>query len=89
MLDRESATKVDKRVQEALFIFAIANSVVNPLIYGTFRNQWTNGSSTSNCCYHSVASRRKRRLSTTELNGTHYSGTAAATSITANRASVV
>ena len=27
---------VDRRIQAALFIFAVANSTVNPLVYGYF-----------------------------------------------------
>ncbi|KAK4323009.1 hypothetical protein Pmani_006269 [Petrolisthes manimaculis] len=34
--DRESAQKVDPRVQASLFIFAVANSTVNPIVYGYF-----------------------------------------------------
>ncbi|KAK8728615.1 hypothetical protein OTU49_009049, partial [Cherax quadricarinatus] len=35
-IDRESAQLVDPRVQASLFIFAVANSTVNPLVYGYF-----------------------------------------------------
>ncbi|CAL8100472.1 unnamed protein product [Orchesella dallaii] len=35
MLDRNGASQVDERLQEALFIMAVTNSVINPLIYGT------------------------------------------------------
>ncbi|KAK7065922.1 hypothetical protein SK128_018508, partial [Halocaridina rubra] len=35
-IDRNSAKTVDPRVQAALFIFAVANSTVNPLVYGYF-----------------------------------------------------
>ncbi|XP_068249134.1 gonadotropin-releasing hormone receptor-like [Palaemon carinicauda] len=35
-IDRKSAQRVDPRVQAALFIFAVANSTVNPLVYGYF-----------------------------------------------------
>ncbi|KAK7017018.1 hypothetical protein SK128_019762 [Halocaridina rubra] len=35
-VDRKSAQMVDPRVQAALFIFAVANSTVNPLVYGYF-----------------------------------------------------
>ncbi|XP_063596060.1 gonadotropin-releasing hormone receptor-like [Penaeus indicus] len=35
-IDRSSAQLVDPRVQAALFIFAVANSTVNPLVYGYF-----------------------------------------------------
>ena len=35
-IDRESAMMVDRRIQAALFIFAVANSTVNPLVYGYF-----------------------------------------------------
>lgn len=36
MFDRESAEKVDKGLQDALFIMAVSNSCVNPLVYGTY-----------------------------------------------------
>jgi hypothetical protein len=36
MFDRESATLVDGRVQDALFIMAVSNSCMNPLVYGTY-----------------------------------------------------
>ncbi|GFO14810.1 gonadotropin-releasing hormone receptor [Plakobranchus ocellatus] len=32
--DRESALKVDSRVQRGLFIFAVSNSCINPIVYG-------------------------------------------------------
>lgn len=35
MVDRGGASQVDERLQEALFIMAVTNSVINPLIYGT------------------------------------------------------
>jgi len=35
MFDRAGASKVDERLQDALFIMMVANSVINPLIYGT------------------------------------------------------
>ncbi|KAK8381539.1 hypothetical protein O3P69_018552 [Scylla paramamosain] len=35
-IDRNSAQTVDPRIQAALFIFAVANSTVNPLVYGYF-----------------------------------------------------
>ncbi|XP_047004899.1 vasopressin V2 receptor-like [Schistocerca americana] len=36
MFDRESAKKVDQRLQDALFIMAVSNSCVNPLVYGSY-----------------------------------------------------
>ncbi|GAB6026573.1 hypothetical protein CHUAL_012988 [Chamberlinius hualienensis] len=36
MFDRNSAAKVDPKVQEFLFMFAVSNSCVNPLVYGTY-----------------------------------------------------
>lgn len=41
MFDWEGAKEVDPRVQDGLFVMAVANSCVNPLIYGSF---------TKNCC---------------------------------------
>uniref|UniRef100_T1J812 G-protein coupled receptors family 1 profile domain-containing protein n=1 Tax=Strigamia maritima TaxID=126957 RepID=T1J812_STRMM len=50
MFDRESATQVnqnsvDERLQESLFMFAVSNSCVNPLVYGSyavnFRREYT------------------------------------------------
>lgn len=34
--DRESAQRVDQRVQKGLFLFASTNSTVNPIVYGLF-----------------------------------------------------
>lgn len=36
MFDRESAEKVDTRLQDLLFIMAVSNSCVNPLVYGSY-----------------------------------------------------
>lgn len=36
MFDRESASKVDTAVQDGLFIMAVSNSCMNPLIYGSY-----------------------------------------------------
>ena len=35
MFDREKASKLNPDVQEGLFIMAVANSCVNPLVYGS------------------------------------------------------
>ncbi|XP_054290441.1 adipokinetic hormone/corazonin-related peptide receptor variant I-like, partial [Macrosteles quadrilineatus] len=35
-IDRKSAENVDSRVQDALFVMAVANSCVNPLVYGSY-----------------------------------------------------
>ncbi|XP_018328749.1 gonadotropin-releasing hormone II receptor [Agrilus planipennis] len=34
--DRESALKVDQRIQKGLFLFACTNSCMNPIVYGAF-----------------------------------------------------
>ncbi|KAL0270660.1 UNVERIFIED_CONTAM: hypothetical protein PYX00_007998 [Menopon gallinae] len=36
MLDRTSAQNVDKQLQEILFLMAVSNSCVNPLVYGSY-----------------------------------------------------
>nr|XP_014289173.1 uncharacterized protein LOC106688967 [Halyomorpha halys] len=36
MFDRETATKVDTRIQDALFLMAVSNSCMNPLVYGSY-----------------------------------------------------
>ncbi|XP_054287598.1 adipokinetic hormone/corazonin-related peptide receptor variant I-like [Macrosteles quadrilineatus] len=36
IIDRKSAEKVDSWVQDALFVMAVANSCVNPLVYGSY-----------------------------------------------------
>ncbi|KAF6210558.1 hypothetical protein GE061_013664, partial [Apolygus lucorum] len=36
MFDRESAMKVDGRLQDALFLMAVSNSCMNPLVYGSY-----------------------------------------------------
>ena len=35
-LFRSSAKKIDPKIQRALFIFAVSNSCVNPIVYGKF-----------------------------------------------------
>lgn len=35
-LDRESASKVDQKIQRGLFLFACTNSCMNPIVYGFF-----------------------------------------------------
>ncbi|KAF6216586.1 hypothetical protein GE061_000929 [Apolygus lucorum] len=35
-IDRESASKLDGKVQKGLFIFACTNSSINPMVYGIF-----------------------------------------------------
>ena len=37
MFDREGAQKLDGRLQEGFFMMAVANSCLNPLIYGTYK----------------------------------------------------
>ncbi|KAL8620628.1 hypothetical protein ACOMHN_029519 [Nucella lapillus] len=34
--DRESATKIDPKIQRGLFLFAVSNSCINPIVYGMF-----------------------------------------------------
>lgn len=34
--DRKSAAKVDQRIQKGLFMFAVTNSCMNPIVYGAF-----------------------------------------------------
>ncbi|GLV40451.1 Adipokinetic hormone receptor [Carabus blaptoides fortunei] len=34
--DRDSAIRVDQRIQKALFLFACTNSCMNPIVYGAF-----------------------------------------------------
>ncbi|XP_077288091.1 adipokinetic hormone/corazonin-related peptide receptor variant I-like [Arctopsyche grandis] len=36
MFDRESAMKVDNRIQDYLFLMAVSNSCMNPLVYGSY-----------------------------------------------------
>ena len=35
-IEPETASQIDKRVQEILFMFAVSNSCVNPLVYGSY-----------------------------------------------------
>ncbi|XP_013786748.1 gonadotropin-releasing hormone II receptor-like, partial [Limulus polyphemus] len=35
-IDRDSANKLDSKIQSSLFIFAVSNSCVNPLVYGSY-----------------------------------------------------
>lgn len=36
MFDREGAKKVDTTIQDILFIMAVSNSCMNPLVYGSY-----------------------------------------------------
>ncbi|CAB3244170.1 unnamed protein product [Arctia plantaginis] len=36
MIDRKSATRVSPRVQDLLFVMAVSNSCMNPLVYGSY-----------------------------------------------------
>lgn len=36
MFDRESAIKVDGAIQDGLFLMAVSNSCMNPLVYGSY-----------------------------------------------------
>ncbi|XP_055696278.1 adipokinetic hormone/corazonin-related peptide receptor variant I-like [Lutzomyia longipalpis] len=45
-IDKESAVKVDTHIQDGLFLMAVSNSCVNPLVYGSYaiktcRYPWT------------------------------------------------
>ncbi|XP_044019876.1 gonadotropin-releasing hormone II receptor isoform X1 [Aphidius gifuensis] len=47
-IDRESAKKVDQRIQKGLFLFACTNSCMNPIVYGLFNIRKTTQGSTQN-----------------------------------------
>lgn len=60
-LDKETAIKVDQRVQKCLFLFACTNSCMNPIVYGVYnirkkieRNNMVNYSTYSIKYYHDV-----------------------------------
>jgi gonadotropin-releasing hormone receptor len=36
MFDRESASQVDGAIQDGLFLMAVSNSCMNPLVYGSY-----------------------------------------------------
>ncbi|CAH0587870.1 unnamed protein product [Chrysodeixis includens] len=36
MIDRQSASRVSPRVQDLLFVMAVSNSCMNPLVYGSY-----------------------------------------------------
>lgn len=36
MFDRKSAEQVDSLLQDALFMMAVSNSCMNPLVYGSY-----------------------------------------------------
>lgn len=35
-IDKETALKVDQRIQKGLFLFACTNSCMNPIVYGLY-----------------------------------------------------
>ncbi|CAG7834507.1 unnamed protein product [Allacma fusca] len=67
MFDREQAKKVDGNIQEALFIMAVANSCVNPVVYGTYTKECRD--TVIHCC----ADNSRRR--TLRGNGLHSKST--------------
>ncbi|XP_076444015.1 adipokinetic hormone/corazonin-related peptide receptor variant I-like [Babylonia areolata] len=57
--DRESASKIDPKIQRGLFLFAVSNSCINPIVYGTFTIQFKREFIL--CCYCLQHQWRKRR----------------------------
>ncbi|XP_003690609.1 gonadotropin-releasing hormone II receptor [Apis florea] len=45
-IDRNSAYKIDQRIQKGLFLFACTNSCMNPIVYGAFNIRDRNKTST-------------------------------------------
>lgn len=41
-IDKKSAQEVDRTIQEALFIFAVSNSILNPYLYGIYSKNLRN-----------------------------------------------
>lgn len=75
MFDREGASQVDTHVQDALFIMAVSNSCVNPLVYGSYAIDFKR--ECSRCCAWSVRSGQKlARVSTGESAASNRSQTA-------------
>ncbi|XP_037511749.1 adipokinetic hormone/corazonin-related peptide receptor variant I-like [Rhipicephalus sanguineus] len=50
-LDAESAKHVDDYLQSSLFMFAVSNSCVNPLVYGSYTGRLNVGRCFSSRCY--------------------------------------
>ncbi|KAH6938464.1 hypothetical protein HPB50_009412 [Hyalomma asiaticum] len=48
-IDPESASKVDGYVQSSLFMFAVSNSCVNPLVYGSFTSSFRKACCRGSC----------------------------------------
>ncbi|XP_065157122.1 adipokinetic hormone/corazonin-related peptide receptor variant I-like [Atheta coriaria] len=64
MFDRQSAQKVPLWLQDGLFMMAVSNSCMNPLVYGRYTvrtvvggNRWPN--TTSKCCLFGCAARKR------------------------------
>ncbi|RUS88620.1 hypothetical protein EGW08_003646 [Elysia chlorotica] len=57
--DRESARKVPTKVQRGLFIFAVSNSCINPIVYGMFTIKFKR--ELIRCCYCLQGHLRRRR----------------------------
>lgn len=62
MFDRESAKQVDTKIQDALFIMAVANSCLNPLVYGSYTRECRE--SVTNCCGRSQCCRSQPQRET-------------------------
>ncbi|XP_073977994.1 adipokinetic hormone/corazonin-related peptide receptor variant I-like isoform X2 [Rhodnius prolixus] len=61
MFDRESAEKVDPRLQDALFIMAVSNSCMNPLVYGSYALNFRRECTTCFCYLFSSHQQLDRR----------------------------
>ncbi|XP_076352820.1 adipokinetic hormone/corazonin-related peptide receptor variant I-like [Tachypleus tridentatus] len=74
-IDLESATKLATEIQSALFMFAVSNSCVNPLVYGNYVFSYSNILNT--CCSSSLKcpmssiSRRASNSNTTRATNVH------------------
>ncbi|XP_055632256.1 adipokinetic hormone/corazonin-related peptide receptor variant I-like isoform X2 [Toxorhynchites rutilus septentrionalis] len=72
MFDRESAVKVDGAVQDGLFLMAVSNSCMNPLVYGSYamkcRRPWRRQAAPNNGAQTVNAAQRR---STDAVSGPH------------------
>lgn len=68
MFDRESAEKVDPRLQDALFIMAVSNSCMNPLVYGSYALNFRRECTTCFCYLFSSHQQLDRRSTGISFN---------------------
>ncbi|XP_024081307.1 gonadotropin-releasing hormone II receptor-like [Cimex lectularius] len=73
MFDRESAIRVDSRIQDAFFIMAVSNSCMNPLVYGSYAMNFRRECRTCFCyLFHSHDQLQRKSTDAAHTRGVLY-----------------